>query len=184
MTCVVAIRNDERIVIGADSAASGNNRVVGRRDKKVFKRRNLVFGFAGSFRIGQLLKYQLKIPKKPGNIGDIEYIVNILISDIIKLLRSNRLVRNNEMDCSLIIVFNNKIFKVDSDFQVEVTTDEYTAIGDGADVALGSLFTANRAIGTRPFPDETVKCALEASAKYCTTVTAPFNLIDIPNGQI
>ena len=34
MTCVVALKKDNSILLGADSAASGNNRIVQRKDKK------------------------------------------------------------------------------------------------------------------------------------------------------
>jgi len=180
MTCVVAIKTNESIVIGADSAASGNNRVVGRKDKKIFVRKNITFGFAGSFRVGQLLKYQLRIPKKQSNIGDAEYIFNVLIAEIIYLLRKNKLIKNNEMDCTLVIIYNDRIYKVDSDFQNEVTLDDYTAIGDGADVALGALYISYRVTGSLQFPNAIVKSALEASAKFCTTVAPPFNLLEIP----
>jgi len=109
MTCIVAIKNDTSILLGGDSAASGNNRIVQRKDKKVFKRRGIGFGFAGSFRIGQLIKYSLKIPKRPANMYNEEWVFNCLLSEIIKLLRENKLVKKNMMDCNLLIVYMGQI---------------------------------------------------------------------------
>lgn len=171
MTCIVAIKQDNLIILGGDSAASGGNRIVSRKDKKIFKKKNLHFGFSGSFRVGQLIKYQLQITKKPDNTSTTEYIVNFVVSSIIKLLTDNKLVKNNEMDCNLIIVCEDYIFKIDSDFQVEVSEDSYVAIGDGADVALGSLYAL---AGFDISPLEKARIALEASGKYCTTVSTPY----------
>lgn len=176
MTCIVAIKNDNSILLGGDSAASGNNRIVQRKDKKVFKRRGIGFGFAGSFRIGQLIKYSLKIPKRPANMYNEEWVFNCLLAEIIKLLRENRLVKKNMMDCNLLIVYMGQIYKVDSDFQIELVEDNYAAIGDGADVALGSLY-ALREIDI-PVKDKAT-LALNASSKYCTTVSEPFHFIEV-----
>lgn len=176
MTCVVAIKKDNSILLGADSAASGNNRIVQRKDKKVFKRRGIGFGFAGSFRIGQLIKYQLKIPKRPANMYNEEYVFNCLLGEIIKLLKANRLVKKNMMECNLLIAYSGQVYKVDSDFQIELVEDDYAAIGDGEDVALGALFALKDSEMTE---NEKAEIALKASSKYCTTVSEPFNYIEV-----
>ena len=175
MTCIVAIRNETKVLLGGDSAASGNNRIVSRRDKKIFKRRGIGFGFAGSFRVGQLIKFQLKIPKHPINIETSEYVVNCLVAEIIKLLKTHKLVKNNQMECNLLITYKNHIYKIDSDFQVEVGDDPYAAIGDGADVALGALY----ALKDSPIiAADKFLIAMSASDRYCTTVSSPFFYIE------
>lgn len=176
MTCVVALKKDNSILLGADSAASGNNRIVQRKDKKVFKRRGIGFGFAGSFRIGPLIKYQLKIPKRPANMYNEEYVFNCLLGEIIKLLKANRLVKKNMMECNLLIAYSGQVYKVDSDFQIELVEDDYAAIGDGEDVALGALFALKDSEMTE---NEKAEIALKASSKYCTTVSEPFNYIEV-----
>ena len=175
MTCIVAIKKEYSVLLGGDSAASGNNRKVSRLDKKIFKLGDIIFGFAGSFRIGQLIKYQLKIPNKIENINNEEYVINYLIREIVIMLKQNRLVKNNKMDCNLLIGLGNQIYKVDSDFQIEITNDEYASIGDGEDFALGALYALKDSIFT---PEEKAQKALEASARYCTTVEEPFYYLE------
>jgi ATP-dependent protease HslVU (ClpYQ) peptidase subunit len=175
MTCIVAVRKENTIILGGDSAASGNNRIVSRKDKKVFKRRGIAFGFAGSFRIGQLIKYSLKIPKRPNHMYNEEYVFNCLIGEIVKLLKVNKLVKKNQMDCNILIGYGNQIYKVDADFQIEIADDEYAAIGDGGDIALGALYALKDSAFT---PEEKAQKALEASARYCTTVSAPFYYVE------
>lgn len=175
MTSIVAYKKEDTIIIGGDSAASGNNRIVSRKDKKVFKRRGIAFGFAGSFRIGQLIKYSLKIPKRPTHMYNEEYIFNCLIGEIFKLLKLNKLVKKNQMDCNILIGYGKQIYKVDSDFQVEIADDNYAAIGDGADIALGALFVLK---DTELTPEEKLEKALYASARYCTTVSPPFYYVE------
>jgi len=61
-------------------------------------------------------------------------------------------------------------------FQIELVEDEYASIGDGADVALGSLYVLKDI--DIPTKDKAT-LALKASSKYCTTVSEPFHFIEV-----
>ena len=68
MTCIAAVTDGNKIVIGGDSAGVGGLSLTVRRDKKVFKRADKsgtewVFGFTSSFRMGELIQYELKLPE-------------------------------------------------------------------------------------------------------------------------
>ena len=64
MTCIVALKQEGNIYIGGDSAGVSGNNIRTRADQKVFKKSGIVFGFTTSFRMGQLIKYCLAIPKQ------------------------------------------------------------------------------------------------------------------------
>ncbi len=68
-----------------------------------------------------------------------------------------------------LIGYRGGLYSIGGDLQVNEFLDGYTAIGSGADFALGSLY-ASEALG----PHERVRCALEAAAHFSGTVREPF----------
>ena len=65
MTCIVAIAEKNVVYVGADSLGSNGNKIITRKDTKIFIRKPFIFGFTSSYRMGQLLRYSLVIPSFP-----------------------------------------------------------------------------------------------------------------------
>jgi hypothetical protein len=63
MTCIAGFMQDGRVHIGGDSAGIGGLSLTVRADRKVFTNGPYAFGIAGSFRMGDLLRYSFKPPK-------------------------------------------------------------------------------------------------------------------------
>lgn len=63
MTCIVGIADGEKVWIGGDSQGTAGLSMTVRADTKVFTNGPMVFGFTSSFRMGQLLRHKLSIPK-------------------------------------------------------------------------------------------------------------------------
>ena len=63
MTCIVAIKHDNEIWMGGDSAAFRDDERTNRADEKVFKNGDFLLGYSGSFRVGQLIRYAFNPPK-------------------------------------------------------------------------------------------------------------------------
>jgi 20S proteasome alpha/beta subunit len=187
MTCVVAIKDENGIVIGADSAGSNHRQIFIRKDPKVFVVKDLVFGFCGSYRRGQLLM-SLKVKPKSKAMTDFDYIRSVVATKIMDLFHDHGALRSvdGELEGSVIIIgYRNNLYVMDSDFHIGVHTEDYVAIGSGDEYALGSLQTSlqvNRFSQTdkslKPITtDNRVGMALEAAAKFDKSVRAPFNLI-------
>ena len=64
MTCIAAAIDEKEMVVGGDSAGVGGWGLDLRADPKVFRNGPLVIGGAGSFRMLQLLQFELSVPKK------------------------------------------------------------------------------------------------------------------------
>ena len=64
MTVIVAVVSDDgEIIFGADSAATDTAGTLALRgDAKVFKRDGYTIGFCGSYRVGQLVKHEMRLP--------------------------------------------------------------------------------------------------------------------------
>lgn len=63
MTCIVGIADGKKVWIGGDSQGTAGHALTIRADTKVFVKDPMVFGFCGSYRMGQLLRHSLSLPK-------------------------------------------------------------------------------------------------------------------------
>ncbi|HRH83558.1 MAG TPA: hypothetical protein PK210_04910 [Bacteroidia bacterium] len=63
MTCIVGLVDQEKVIIGGDSAATVGTSISLWSDPKVFKIGDFIFGCEGSFRMIQLMKYKFIPPK-------------------------------------------------------------------------------------------------------------------------
>jgi ATP-dependent protease HslVU (ClpYQ) peptidase subunit len=179
MTCIVAIKHEGVVYLGGDSISSDSKNYELRADRKVFTREKgkYVFGFCGSWRVGQLLQHELVIPKQTSKKSDMKYMVTDFIDAVIKLLDENTQLKNENnlayTDAVFIVGYKGEIYVVDSDFQVARMLSPYTSIGSGGEIALGSLYSTDKLQGidirTR------LQLALEAAAAYALNVRAPFN---------
>lgn len=173
MTCIVGLKHGKHVYIGADSAAVASNgvRLVVRKDEKVFKNGDFLIGFCGSFRMGQLLKYSLKIPKMDAKESFEEYMVTKFIDSIRECFKNGGfLTVEDEIEYggTFLVGYKDKLVNIRDDHQVEIAVDDFNAVGSGEMVALGSLYS------TTGNPIARVTKALEASAMYTQVVRPPF----------
>lgn len=172
MTCVVGIKTNDKIFVGADSAAVTGGHINYRADEKVFINSNMIFGFSHSFRIGQKLRYTLKIPKQRIE-DDYRFLCTTFIDSVYDIIDDKEEAKR----LSFIFGYKGNLYTVHNDGQVEKVLDEYTAIGSGRDLALGSLYTT-KAFGYQD-PESRITYALNAASYYSTSVSPPFRVISI-----
>ena len=176
MTCVIGIKNNNKIYIGADSLAIAGQLKYNRKDKKIFYVGNILFGTAGTARSAQLLEYNLNIPQhSKGN--DFKYLCTKLVPAIRKVFIDGGAIGSDrgieKFDGEIIVAYNNNLYYIHGDFQIGNVVENYLVIGSGAEIALGSLFNDNFC-KKDIVPKLQLLNALEASEKYTTTVGRPF----------
>lgn len=180
MTCIVGVIDEDNgeIIIGGDSAISSDDTVTLTADSKVWVHNKFVFGYSGSLRVGQSIKYHLVLPRI--NCDPTKYIAEELIEAIRKCLRKHNAVRTidgeDEHCGGFIVGFDGKLFEICSDYGFVEAVDGYLAIGSGADKALGSLFTTDKYNITA---EDRVILALEAAERYTNGVKRPFNVVRV-----
>lgn len=175
MTCIVGIKTPKGLYIGGDSAVSSGNLVQILEDPKVWQRGQFIIGFAGSLRVGQIVKYKMKIP--PINKREpTQYMVTGFVDAMRKVLKKAGASREDnkeeEQDNQFLIGFKGRLFEIDEAYGVCEVGDEYVAIGSGTEYALGSLHTSKG----QP-PEKRIKAALEAAAYFCDGVRPPFYVV-------
>lgn len=178
MTCVVGLRTEDDVYIAVDSIAVENWNKIIRKDKKMFFKNGFLFGFAESFRAGQLLQFVLEMPEYKENEKDVfEY----LCVDFVLALRTcyaqhgfQRKFEEGEEKGSLAMIgYKNRLFVLESDFQIEESFSNYNAIGVGKNMALGALCALEQ-VNSNLNPREKLEIALVASEQWSCAVAPPF----------
>lgn len=181
MTCIVGLAHAGKVYLGGDSIAlSDDYNACVVTDAKVFIVGNIAFGFAGSFRAGQLIRYGLQIPNHAKNKSDMEYLV-VDVVDAIRLLLKDKgamgSLENSEEESpsQFLVGYKGNLYYIDSDFHVGRIKEGYCAIGIGAPIALGSMFSTDPEMD----PCERITTALKASEKWSAAVREPFTIIEL-----
>lgn len=175
MTCIVGYvdKENNRVVIGANSASISDSSVIIRKDPKVFKNGEFIIGCTTSFRMMQLLRFSFKPPKVKSK--DIyEYMCTDFITAVRHCFKEGGYIEQNEnggdIGGKFLVGYKDRLFIIDDDFQVGESIDLYLSIGCGSDFALGSLFT-NRDISS---VISKITKALETASYFAVGITPPF----------
>lgn len=175
MTCIVGVVENGTVYIGGDSAGSNSiHQLTIRKDKKVFRNGDFLIAGTGPFRLIQLLRYSFEPPKR--ETDDIErYMATTFVDAIRECFKAGgyawKSSERESFEGKFLIGYQNRLFIIEGDYQVEEATYPYNAVGSGTDVALGVLYAT---------PDiqamKRVELALKAAEQHNTTVRAPFHI--------
>ena len=172
MTCIIGLIHDDIVYIGGDSAGVTGYGLTVRADEKVFIKDSFIMGFTSSFRMGQLLRYSLKLPKFHSDIDIYEYMVTDFINSVRECLKIGGYAskeKDVEAAGTFLLGFRGKLFKIDTDYQVGIPTQPFDACGCGADLALGAMYASSKLP-----PIERITQALEAAEQFNIGVRRPF----------
>lgn len=178
MTCIVGYidKENNNVVIGGDSAGSNGSYIVARKDTKIFRNGDFIIGGTSSFRMIQLLRFQLILPliKKP----IYEYMCTDFITAVRQCFSNNgfmqKTANGDDIGGQFLVGYKNMLFNIDDDFQVGENMLPFNACGCGADFALGALYALkDRKISIE---DKVLK-SLEAAGLYSCGVCGPFNIL-------
>lgn len=176
MTCIVGVVAGGTVYLGGDSAGSNGSLTVVRSDAKVFRKEPRqgeawVLGYTSSFRMGQVLRFSLKIPER-GEERLFDFMCTSFIDavrDCLKKAGFAEKEKEAETGGQFLVGHAGHLFFVGSDYQVGEMSDGYFAVGCGDAIALGSLYSTE---GRRP--DYRISAALEAAEHFSTGVRGPF----------
>jgi len=185
MTCIVALKHEGKVYMGGDSAASSYHFCTTRIDSKVFIKDQFIIGFTSSFRMGQLLEYNLHSVEPAKNSfknqmkNDIEFMSTIFIDNVRKCLKEGGYANHNnnvETGGEFLVGYKGNIYHICSDFQVGVPVDNYDSVGCGDQIALGAI-SAYHQLSKKIEPKKAIEIALTAASKYSGFVKPPFKIL-------
>ncbi|MDY0314749.1 MAG: hypothetical protein RBR32_06700 [Bacteroidales bacterium] len=194
MTCVIGMIDNGNIYMGADSAGTnGRFQQRIRVDEKVFIKDEMIFGFTSSFRMGQLLRYQLNIPEHSQKKNLMTYMNTDFIEAVRKCLKDYgyaSIDKNQDYGGTFLVGYKSNLFRIESDFQVGISKYPYEACGCGEDFALGCIYGITRnqykmengiliKKDINLTPKQIIKIGLRASYKFSAGVKPPFKILTL-----
>lgn len=179
MTCIVGLVQDGKVYIGGDSAAVAGIDVRIRRDTKVFKvQKKFLIGYTSSFRMGQLLRFKLKVPSQLKNQSDYEYMCTTFIDQVRQTLKEGgytEISSNEETIGTFLVGYKGKLYEIESDLQVGEYQDSFNSVGCGSKYALGALEILSTNC-VEHSPEYVIHRTLETAVKFSGGVMPPFTL--------
>lgn len=173
MTAIAGLVHDGRVYLGADSAGVGDHYSLHvRADAKVFANGPYVMGFTSSFRMGQLLRWALKVPEPDPDLD--RFMATTFIDAVRDCLREGGWLSKEserERGGDFLVGIAGRLFAVQGDFQVAETADGYAAVGSGYHLSLGALYATRT---SRMQPEHRLRVALEAAERFNAGVRGPF----------
>lgn len=173
MTCIVALKHNRTVYMGADSAGVGGYALHLRKDPKIYRLDHMLIGFTTSFRMGQLLGNSLRVPDRHPKIEVYKWMCTDFIDAVRTCLKNGGYAKKEnetEQGGTFLVAYEGRIFMVDSDYQVGEMMDDFTACGCGQDLALGAMFASH----SNPDPRARIETALEAAERFSAGVRGPF----------
>lgn len=181
MTCIAALVHEGKVYIGGDSAGVGDYTISTRADEKVFKNGEMIFGFTTSFRMGQLLRFKLRLPYHKPEMDTYEYMVTEFVDAVRECLGKGGFASSNngkERGGTFLVGYRGELFFIDSDYQVGKPAIGFDAVGCGEDIARGSLYSTEHMSMVND-PDLRIRIALDAAQEFSAGVRGPFVILSI-----
>jgi hypothetical protein len=122
MTCIVGIVGDDgTIYMGADSNVSVTSGFQNNsKDGKMFVKHGFIYGFSGSPRMLQIVKYDFIPPEHPREMNTVEYMCSLWIPTLRRCFERGGFleISNNveSADGTFLVGYKGKLFCMYSDF--------------------------------------------------------------------
>lgn len=179
MTAIAAVVEGGRIWLGADSAlsdtATHDLRII--VNQKVFKIGDMLIGVAGSPRMGDVLRFNLVMPKHPKRMDAARFMRLHFIDALREAAKKAGVMAQQfgveEMDAHLLIGYRGRLFVIEGDLHIHEWTTDYAAIGSGGPVACGALSVSSGMPGRKR-----VLAALSAAERFTISVRRPFYVLE------
>lgn len=191
MTCCIAYTNGKSSFMAADKLGSDGYTKLNTTAPKVFQKKftttnstetsttstHDIVTISGttSFRMLQLLQYNLTLPERKGEQDFIEYLITKVVPEIRKLFKEEWGYKDNTQDVgggSFIILYDHKIYEVQPDFSVIQPETNIVAVGSGkyhAEAVMDAFLVANKRL------DTVIGSIFEIVNKHVVSVSAEFD---------
>lgn len=175
MTCIVGLETKDGIIMGADSGAVSGWSIYATRLRKVFRTNGFLIGYTSSFRMGQILQYELEVEEQKRKQSDLEYLATTFVDAVRECLGDGgfkQVKEEKDIGGQFLVGYRGKLYEVHSDFQVNSSMDGYTSVGCGGDFALGNMWNSKKLL-----PKTRVTQALKAATHFSACVCGPYNIL-------
>ena len=188
MTCIVGLVEDGYIFMGGDRCGGDVDtyRVTTIASPKVFAKGSrvsdqpeMIIGYTSSFRLGQLLQYDLVLPKIDCEGLGMVYMVKKFIPAVHDLLQNAGWVFKKDdrhYGGNFLVGAFGALYEIDSDFAI-IELPGLGAVGCGGAYALGAM---DALANSCPNQSTRISYALSAAARFNAFVMPPFDAVRLP----
>lgn len=182
MTCIVAVADKDKVYMGADTYGSSYSSGTYVDNPKCFINGEFLIGCTSTFRIIDLLRYALSVPKvHPEFQNDPDkYMRTVFIDSVRRCFKDNGCLSIEggvEHGGNFLVGYRGKIYEVQGDFSILNVPDYGASVGSGENAARGSLFTTKDMKQLKP--KERVLKALESAVAVVPSVRGPFVTLEL-----
>lgn len=172
MTCIVGIRHGDSVYLASDRGLSDDDVIISMTSSKIKQNDKYIIGYADSPGTGQLLHW-ITLPTPPKRNVE-KFMRTTFISSIRKQLNDSGVDLKDNAHASFLVGVSGQLFFIDTtDWQV--TECEYMAIGSGASIAMGSLYTTS----TWKSAEKRAITAVSAAIQLSPTCMGPIDTLSI-----
>jgi len=171
MTCIVALRAEGRVYMGADSAGVDSWSSIARADPKVFRNGRYLFGCTSSYRMIQILRHE-KLETVTGSHDSQAYKLANQLQALFVRQQFAKVEHGVAEGGSLLVAWDDVFYQLDSDYQYARYREDYYSVGSGYMFALGALY-ANASLT----PRKRIRQALSAAVHNSGGVKPPFKIM-------
>lgn len=179
MTCIVSVIKDGVVWMGCDSLVSDDaDCATTMRESKITRRGELLMGWAGSLRLGNLIQHVFEPPVRKARTPDMKYLAGPFIDSFYKLMRER--APRVEEDCKdglnlrMLIGYRGGLYFLDGELDICRSIDDFESCGSGAEIARGALFATPKLA-----PRTRLLRALQAAEHHKTSVRRPFKIVSL-----
>ena len=165
MTVIAGIKNSESVFLMGDRGASDGSTIVSLTTPKLWRQaENIICGYAGSGGVGQMIQYMTWPVLDTDNIPS--WMRTHLVPSIVSEKEKRAAKEGDEAGLLIGIKGKKKVYLFEMDTSdYSIWEFNYTAIGSGGAVALGSLFTTNKK-GSVGDEKERLSIAIDSSIEH------------------
>jgi len=183
VTTIAAIEGPDWVVLGADTMSSSEDGFsITIPNGKIFRNNNIVFAGAGAVRGINILEHDFIPPQITVKDMD-KYVTRQLVPAMrrtfieagYEVLKPEASVENDNI---WIVVIRGKVYRIDSDYSWERTTDNLYVAGSGERFALGAMsaLTNGALIDDHAKARKIVTKALQIATKYDSATGGKLNV--------
>lgn len=179
MTTILGIEHADGALLAADSMGSGNVCADTVVQSKLVRHGEFILGFTGSFRMGDILRYHLKIAAAP-KTQMYKHIVTSVVPAIRAAFKEYGLATEDggASTCgAMLIATRGRVYEIAADYHVGRSVFGYNATGSGCYPALGALSAS-----AGKSPRARAIAALVAAEKHTVGTRPPWRFMSVPKG--
>jgi len=171
MTIIAAYRGPDGVYMAGDSMAADANDTIYVCDPKVFAFSGFTIGYAGSFRLGQILNHCFNPPPHNPILDDSTYMFSVWLENLRETLDSYGLLKTENgvdgvgEDGSALVAYRDNLYHIQEDLSILKVSQPFSAIGVGMSYAIGAMHALHGTPGMSS--EDILSKAMSAAVNHC-----------------